>query len=297
MKKDLMADGALLLISMSWGLNFVITKNVLEGLTPYMYLGIRFIIAAALMVPVFWGQLKSINRQDIKGGLVLGLFMLLGFITQTVGLLYTTAAKSGFITASNVVMVPFIAYFLTKIFPGWWQILGAGITFLGIGIISISDALTINLGDGLTLVCAVFFALQIAYTEHYVKRGNPINIAIVQVALSGVICMLLALALEPTPEAFDAKTWGAIAFAAVFCTAGAFVIQNLAQKHTSSTHTAVILCTESVFAGIFSYLILGEPMTGKSLSGFVLITAGVLITELLPLASETETEHREYSTT
>lgn len=286
MKKSLLADGALLFISMGWGLNFVVMKGVLADLTPYYYLGIRFIIAAAVMVPVFWRQVKTINVEDIKGGLVLGLFMALGFFTQTKGLIYTTPAKSGFITCSYVVMVPFIAFFITKVFPGWFQIVGATITFLGIGTISLADTLTVNPGDTMTLFCAIFFALQIAYTEHYVKRANPINIAMIQVAAVGIISMIIALTTEPFPSAFETRTWVAIGFAALFCTAGAFAIQNLSQKYTASSHAAVLLSTEAVFAGLFSYLILKEPMTPKSLWGFALITAGVLITELAPASSE-----------
>lgn len=99
--------------------------------------------------------------------------------------------------------------------------------------------------------------------------------------------MTMALATEPLPTSFDAKTWAALGFAVLFCTAGAFVIQNLAQKHTSSTHAAVILCMEAVFAGIFSHLLLKEAMTPKSLGGFALITAGVLVTELWPETAAT----------
>jgi drug/metabolite transporter (DMT)-like permease len=292
LRKSLIADGALLLVAISWGLNFVVEKNVLLVITPYMYLGLRFVLSALLMAVIFHKKLKQICKEDIKAGLVVGLFMLLGFLTQTVGLVYTTPSKSGFITGSNVVMVPFLAYLLTKKFPGMFQIMGAIVTFGGLALISVNDNLAIGQGDILTFLCAICFALQITFTEYYVKKADPLNMAFIQVALAGIITMGMTVIQEPVSLGFDLKIWGAIIFGVVFCTAGAFAVQNIAQKYTSSTHAAVIMCTEAVFAGIFSFLLWDEPLTLKTLSGFVLVLAGVLITELVP--SETIERVKEY---
>jgi len=277
-----LADVALIFIALCWGLNFVIEKNVLLTMSPFMYLGVRFFLSALIIAIIFQKRLKRMNTEDIKAGLIVGAFMLLGFLTQTVGLVYTTPSKSGFITGSNVVMVPFFAYILTKKFPGTGQILGAIITFCGLGIISISDNLNIALGDILTLVCAISFALQITFTEFYVKKADPINMAIIQVTLTGIVTMGMAIIREPLKYDLGVGNWAAILYGAIFCTVGAFIVQNVAQKYTSSTHAAVILCTESVFAGMFSFLFWKEPLTLKTVVGFILIWAGVLITELAP---------------
>jgi drug/metabolite transporter (DMT)-like permease len=282
LKKSLLADGALLFLTINWGLNFVIMKDALADITPYMYLGVRFILSSLLLALVFFHHLLQIKKQDLTGGLLIGTFLFLGFVTQTVGLIYTTPAKSGFITSSNVVMVPFLAYFLNKNFPGWHQVLGALITFIGMGIVSINKNFTVNYGDVLTLACAVFFALQIVFTEYYVKRANPINIAVVQISLVGVLTMAIGLATEPLPRQLDGSLWAAIIYGVIFCTAGAFVIQNVAQKYTSSTHAAIIMCLESVFAGLFSWLLWKEPLTFKTVCGFAMMLVGVLITELMP---------------
>lgn len=281
MKKEIIADIALLLVAASWGLNFVITKNALASISPFLYLGIRFLLASVLMIAIFFKNIKHIKLEDIKGGLIIGLFISTGFITQTVGLLYTTPSKSGFITGSNVVMVPFIAYFITKQFPGWYKVIGAIVTFAGLGMISLSENLTVNYGDILTFACAVAFALQIAFTEYYAKKANPLNITIVQITTVGVITMIMSILIErPASQVFSADVWGAIAFGAIICSAIGFSVQNIAQKYTSSTHAAVILCTESVFAGLFSFLLWKEPLTLRTLTGFTLIFAGILITEL-----------------
>ncbi|HHW01241.1 MAG TPA: DMT family transporter [Thermoanaerobacterales bacterium] len=284
LKKSLLADGALLLITMTWGLNFVVMKNALIKITPYLYLGIRFMLASLILALIFNRQLRKLSKEELRGGLIIGLCVFLGFITQTVGLLYTTPGKSGFITSTYVVLVPFLAFFLTKEFPGWFQVLGAAVTFLGLGIISINEDFTINFGDALTLVCAVAFALQIIYTEQYVKKSNPINIAILQTGVTGFLTLVIGLWLEPLPETIDPAIWTAILYAVIFCTAGAFVIQNIAQKYTSSTHAAVIMGMESVFAGLFSFIFWGEIISLRTLIGFALIFGGVLITELMPSA-------------
>ncbi|WP_276792583.1 DMT family transporter [Tepidanaerobacter acetatoxydans] len=298
LKKSTMADIALFFVALGWGLNFVVEKKSLTAITPLMYLGLRFILSALLMAVIFHKQLKNITKEDIKGGLIIGLFVLLGFVTQTVGLVYTTPSKSGFITGSNVVMVPFLAYFITKDFPQLNQIVGAIITFVGLGFVSIDENLVIGWGDILTLLCALCFALQITFTEYYVKKSNPINIAFIQIALTGIITMGIAIIQEPAVSlSYDLEIWGSILFGAVFCTAGAFAVQNVAQKYTSSTHAAVILCTESIFAGIFSYLFWGEPLALKTVVGFVLVLAGVLITEIVPArATECIKESAEITT-
>ncbi|MCG0275334.1 MAG: DMT family transporter [Thermosediminibacteraceae bacterium] len=281
-RKSVLADGALLLVTMAWGLNFVVMKNALERITPFMYLAVRFLLAFLILAAIFNENLRKVDKSDIIGGSIIGLFLFLGFATQTVGLVYTTPAKSGFITGSNVVMVPFLAYFVNKKFPGWYQVLGAAVTFVGLGVISLEGGFRINIGDFLTLLCAVFFAMQIVSTEYYSRRGNPINLAIIETGITGMLSLVVGALTEPMPVAIDLSMWIAILYAVICCTAGAFLVQNVAQKYTTSTHAAVIMCLEAVFAALFSFLLWGESVTLKSLVGYMLILAGVMITELTP---------------
>ncbi|MDN5331914.1 MAG: hypothetical protein PWP45_1139 [Tepidanaerobacteraceae bacterium] len=281
-KKSLLADGALLLVAMVWGLNFVVMKNALQRITPFMYLAVRFMLAFLILAAIFKENLKTMDKEDIVGGTVIGFFLFLGFATQALGLIYTTPAKSGFITGSNVVMVPFLAYFVNKKFPGWYKVLGAAVTFTGLGVISLDGGFSINVGDFLTLLCAVFFALQIVTTERYARRGNPVNLAILETGVTGMLSLVAGALTEPVPATLDFSMWVAILYAVICCTAGAFFVQNVAQKYTTSTHAAVIMCMEAVFAAAFSFLFWGEALTLRALIGYALILAGVLITELSP---------------
>ena len=291
MRRSILADSALVLVALVWGLNFVITKEALTKITPFMYLGIRFILAFLILIVIFHKNFAKMTKNDLKGGLGVGLVIFLGFITQTIGLKYTTPSKSGFITGIYVVLVPFLAYFFTGQFPKITQILSAIITFIGLGMVSIDESFTVNFGDVLTLAGALFFAMQIVLTEHFVKRADPINITIIQTALTGILSLALGLFMEPMPQLIEKDVVYAIIFAAVVCTAGAFTVQNIAQKHTDSTHAAILLCMESVSSGFFSFLLWNEVFTLRMLIGFGLILFGVIASELLP-----QTEKSKIST-
>lgn len=130
-RKAYLADGALLLVAIFWGSNFVIMKEALEEITPFTYLGLRFTLAFLLLLLFFWRRLMRATLHDILVGSLVGLFLSTGFIIQTLGLLHTTPAKSGFITGTSVIMVPFLYYLLTRVSPGWWSFIGGVLAKIG----------------------------------------------------------------------------------------------------------------------------------------------------------------------
>ena len=156
-KKSLYADLSLVLVALIWGSGFVATKKALAHTTPYYLLAIRFIISFLIMAVVFFKKLKKMNFKDFKAGAVIGLFLFLGFATQTVGLNYTTAGKQAFITATNVVMVPFIYWGISKKKPDIYEVIAALLCFAGIGILSVDSGCKMGYGEFLTFLCAIFF--------------------------------------------------------------------------------------------------------------------------------------------
>lgn len=282
LKRGTIADLALLLVAVVWGSNFVIMKDALDHITPFAYLGIRFTLSFLIMVVIFWERVKKINVQDIIAGSIIGFFLFAGFATQTIGLLYTTPGKSGFITGINVIIVPFLYYMVTKKFPGWWPLVGGIFAVIGLGFLSLNESFTINIGDLLTLMCAFLFAGHIVSIGVFAPQRDPIILTIIQLGFTGIVNNLIALMWEPLPVGISPGIWAAILYAVVFCTIGAFVIQNVAQRYTPSTHAALILCLEAVFAVIFSYLFWGEELTVRMVIGCVFIFAGVIVTELKP---------------
>lgn len=293
-KKMILADLSLFFVAVFWGSNFVIMKEALEIIEPFTYLGLRFILAALLLAPFFWKRLVKASISDYLAGGLIGLFLFGGFAFQTVGLLYTTPAKSGFITGTAVVIVPFMYFFVTRRSPGWWAFLGGLLAATGLYLMSVDRVTGFNLGDGLTLICAFLFAAHIIAIAIHVKRRDPIVLAVSQIAFTGLASFAVALVFEPAEIMLQQPVliWGAILYAVVFCTIGAFVTQTIAQRYTPPTHAVLILSLEAVFAGIFSYFFWGELFTAQKLTGAALIFAGILIAEMRPFIAAKLAERR-----
>ena len=276
MKKSLFADMSLILVAIIWGSGFIIIKNALDYMNPIYLMVLRFTLSSVLMAIIFWKKFKNINTEDLKAGIIIGIFLFLAFLFQTVGLQYTTVSKQAFITASNVVMVPFILWFIIKKTPDIYEIAAAILCFVGIGILSLEGGLVIGLGDGLTLICAVFFALHIISIGYYSKKHDPILLTIIQFGVAAVFSFLVAFVLkvEFTPITKEIAT--TMFFLAVVSTILAFGIQNVAQKYTTSTHAAIILSLESVFGSLFSVWLLSERFTFKLFMGCIIIFIAII---------------------
>ena len=153
----------LLCTAIIWGSGFVGSAVALEHYTPYQILAGRFLIGALLLSVVFFKRLKNISKSAIVKGVVLGAILYIAFIFQTVGLQYTTASKNAFLTAVNVVVVPFIGFVLYKRKLDWFELMGAVLAVVGIALLSLQLNGEVNIGDFLTLICAFAFAFHIFY--------------------------------------------------------------------------------------------------------------------------------------
>ena len=283
-KKTVLADISLIFVALFWGSNFVIIKNALDIIHPFTYIGIRFLIAFLLLAPFFWKRLARASLRAYLDGCLIGLFLFGGFAFQTVGLLYTTPANSGFITNISVIIVPFLYFLVTRHSPGFWAFLGGMLAAFGLYLLSANDVTGPELGDILTLICAFLFAAHLVTIGIFVKRSDAIVLAVTQIAFTGFASMAVALFFEPTAIMFHQPPaiWGAIIYAVIFCTIGAFVTQTYAQRYTSATHASLILSLEAAFAGLFSFFFWNEIFTTSKLIGAFLILAGIMTSELQP---------------
>lgn len=287
-RKTLLADLSLLLVAVFWGSNFVIMKEALDLITPFTYLGLRFSAAFLLLAVLFWRRLLKIQWTHLFTGSLVGFFLFAGFALQTLGLLHTTPGKSGFITGTSVIMVPFLYYLVTRISPGWWSFCGGFLAAIGLFFLSMEGPILLGYGDLLTLIAAFFFAAHIVSLGIFSPKSDFILLATIQLGFSGLANFALAFFFETGPATwqYPPVIWGAILYAVIFCTIGAFVTQTAAQRYTPSTHTALILSLEAVFAGLFSYLFWGEVFNLQKLLGAGLILFGITITELGPYFSK-----------
>ena len=280
--KQYIGDGMLLITAIVWGSGFVVTAIALEYLTAYQVMAGRFILAAIILSLLFGKKFKTFTKSVIWKGAILGTILYIGFALQTVGLEYTTPSKNAFLTAVNVVIVPLIAYMVYKRKVDRYETIGSIITLIGIGFLSLQGSMTINIGDALSLACAVAFAFDIFYTNHFVKKEDALSLTIVQFITASFIAVIAVLIQGDIPTTFEKEALYSIIYLAVFSTTIAYVCQNIAFQYTTATKGAIILSLESFFGMLLSVLFLHEVLTGRMIIGAALIMIAILITELKP---------------
>jgi drug/metabolite transporter (DMT)-like permease len=280
MRKQLFADLSLLIVVIVWGYTFVAIKNALAGITPFNFIAIRFTIALLILLVVFRKRLSGLDKFTFLRGSIVGIFLFFAYAFQTVGLKYTTASNAGFITGFSVVLVPVFLALILKARPSAESIIGVSCAIAGLFFLSYNEGYVINRGDILVFFCALAVAFHILSVGHYTKKTDSILLTIVQIAVVTILSIICALLFEEPAVPGDAVVWEAIFITSIFATVGAYLIQNIMQRFTSSTHTALIFSGEPVFAGIFGYCLLGERLGGWSVLGCTLILAGMVISEL-----------------
>ncbi len=282
MSKQMRGRIGLIIVAIIWGSGFTFSAVALDFFSPFQILAIRFTIAFLLMCLFFFKQFKHINIQSIKKGIILGVFLYFAFMFQTIGLVYTTPSKNAFLTAFNVVLVPVITAIVYKKGLNRASIIGALLSIIGVAIMSLDNFTQINIGDLLTLICALFFALQIFYTNEFVQNENIFVLNTIQIGTAAVLGNIVALVRNDAIQPLTSRGVVSVIYLGAISTMLAFLLQTAAQRYTTGTETAIILSTEAVFGMVFSAILLKEVITGKMLLGSALILAGVLIVQLAP---------------
>jgi drug/metabolite transporter (DMT)-like permease len=276
---------ALLLLTLLWGTTFTMVKVVVEIASPGVFLALRFGLAAAVLTLVALWRRDRIGPGFWRDGLLLGLFMLAGFAFQTVGLRFTTPARSGFITGLSVLLVPFVTHFTLGRPVRWTAWAGVGLAVMGAALLARPFGGVTNpdqpLGDLLTTGCTVAYALQISFTSEWSHRHPLVPFTLLQVT----VVMAGALLMIPLEGArIDATRWpelgGVVAFTGLIMTAAAFFVMNWAQRHTQAVRAALIYALEPVSAALFSWFILGEQLGPVGWTGGALIVLGVVAGEV-----------------
>lgn len=281
-QRQYLSDLSLLFVAAVWGGGFVAVKDALNNITPMMLMAMRFIMATIFVYAFLHKWIGKISKEDLKKGSVVGFLLFLAFAAQTFGLQFTTASKQGFLTATYVVMVPLLYWMLYRKMPGVRAFIGSFFTIAGIALISFQDAsiFSLNIGDGLTLLCALLFAAHIISIEYFAKDMNVFKLAFVQIAAAAVLFTVTALLTESMPAVITSRTWIALIYMSMFSTFLCFTVQTVAQKYTTSSHASIIMSLEAVFAAIFGVLILKEHLTPLMIAGCGLIFVAILIVEL-----------------
>jgi drug/metabolite transporter (DMT)-like permease len=280
------AEAALIANTVIWGSTFVVVKQALRDVSPVLFLALRFTLATAALLVLFRGFWKNPPnlRGSLGGGAVAGVFLFSGYAFQTIGLQYTTAPKSAFLTGLTAVMTPLLAALLYRNMPRVREIGGVLVATGGMALMTLPGGgeISMNRGDLLTICCAVCYAAHILALSRYSATASIELLSTAQIGVSALLAWSLFHWMETPYIRWTAGVWVAILVTGLFATAVAFTFQAWAQKYTSSTRTALIFMLEPVFAWITSYLLTGETLSRRAAAGAGLILAGILLVELKP---------------
>jgi drug/metabolite transporter (DMT)-like permease len=264
----------------------VVVKQALGDISTLYFLFLRFAMASACLLLLFAPAFRKMPRREIQqgltGGAIAGLFLWLGYILQTVGLKYTSAGNSGFLTGLYIVLVPLIGAAIFRRRPGGREIAGILIATAGMIVMtlpSLQASFRMNRGDLLTIGCAAAFACHLLIVGHYSQRERTEAVALGQIACAAILSGV-ALRFEPPRVIWSRAVWMALGLTAVFATAAAFALQTWAQRYTTATRTALIFALEPVVALVVAVWLGGEALTIYAVAGGALILAGILAVEL-----------------
>ena len=284
MSKQLKADIFLLFITIIWGVSFVLIKDIIEEIPSFAYLTIRFALAFLILSVVYRKHFRKMSRKTIGRGFIIALMLFLGMSFQITGLKYTTASNSALIMGFNVILVPVISGLFLKKKPEISSIAGVLMAGCGIFILSGGINLKFNIGDVLTLICAVGFAMQIIFVDMFANEENAIGLGVLQIGFTALLSAGMWLKEGIEPFAISRELVITLVITSILGTALAYVGQVIVQRFTSPTHTALIFTAEPVFGLIAALFIpdsngVTETLTMRTVFGCILVLLGMLASE------------------
>ena len=278
----------LFLAAFIWGTAFVAQSVGMDYLGPLSFNGARFLMGSAVLLPVIAfnrtrrkkeGKPVTGWKDTVAGGVCCGLVLCAAALLQQYGILYTTVGKAGFITTLYIILVPFFGIFLKKKIPGKvWA--GAAIAAFGRYLLCMSESLSLGRGDTLVFLCAVLFSVHILVIDFFSPKADGVELSCIQFLTAGVIGSVLAFVFEK-PDAGDfLKGIVPLAYAGILSSGVAYTLQVVGQRDMDPTIASLILSLESVVSMLAGWVILGQALTGRELTGCGLVFGAVILVQL-----------------
>ena len=282
----LWANGALMGVALIWGSTFVLIKDIIEQVTPLLFLAARFAVGglALALIITFMRRWRGFSLREFWWGSLIGVALWAGYAFQTIGLQDTTASNAGFITSLYVVIVPILGVVILKQRPHRWAWLGVVAAVAGLAMLTLNfdEGVRINRGDPVVLCCSVAFALHVVLVARVAPWCDILRVTMVQIVMAGLLNAVTAIIFERPVQGLSGEIWGGIVFLGLAATALAIVIQMSVQRFTTAVNTVLILSLEPVFAAIFGMWLQNDRLGPIALAGGALILCGMLIAELGP---------------
>lgn len=291
MKQQTRGSLMLLLCAMVWGAAFVAQSEGMNYVEPFTMQAARYALSGLVLLPVIaLRDRKGVSRRPVGAqakkrqllcGMICGALLCAASIVQQYGILYTTVGKSGFITTTYIILVPFLGLFL-KLRVRLINWLCALLSLWGLGLLCVGAGgfSGINRGDWLTLVCAVFFAVHILFIDRCCHDLDGVRLACTQFFTCAFISAIFMLLLETPSWAAIKSAWLPIVYAGVFSGGVGYTLQILGQQLVAPTLASMLLSLESCFATLFGWLLLHQSLSARELLGCAVIFAAILIAQL-----------------
>ncbi len=277
-RTELLSAAALVLVAFLFGTSFVVVKGALDHVDPVPFIALRASFATLALLP--FALRRSSTPGELRPAAITGLTYLAAMLAQTIGLQYTTAATSAFLTYLLIVIVPFVSFAVGRGRPSRATVLAIGVAVIGL-------ALLTGAGDGFgrgavfTLLGAVAFAVHLVQMGEYAPRFDVFRFSTIQMAAVAVPCLLLTPVAGGLPS--NGEAYATAFYAGVVVSAFALIPWTWAQRHIPATRASLILLTEPVFATIAAYIVDDERFTAGAALGAVLILIAALLAELGPV--------------
>jgi len=281
------ANLMLLVTAAIWGFAFVAQRVAMDHMGPFSFNGVRFLLGAASLLPLIWffSQRKTtVTTTAAKtsiwfAGGVAGTILFVAAALQQVGMLYTTAAKAGFITGLYMILVPFLGLFLRHVtgLNAWF---GALLALVGLYLLSINADFSMSRGDFLMFVGAIFWACHILWIDFIGRKVDALKLSAVQFIFCGLLSMSVAFWQETPSLASVLLALPSVLFASFISVGLAYTLQVVAQKKAKPTHAAIIMSMEAVFAVIGGVVFLGESLPMRGWIGCGLMMTGMLLSQI-----------------
>lgn len=292
-KNQLIGALMLLVAAFIWGFAFVAQRQGMDHIGPTTFNAVRSYVGVAALVPVVLVSDLIAGRNPFRmhpdhskkdlwvGGILCGVLLALASNLQQMGIVETSAGKSGFLTALYIVFVPIFGIFLRRRTPllGW---ISVGIATGGMYLLCITEGFSLKTGDILLLLCALFYTAHILTVDRFVSATDGIRLSCLQFAVNAIVSTAFALIME-TPELPGIlAAWKPILFTGLFSSGIAYTLQILAQKRCPPQVASLIMSLESVFAVIGGWLVLNERLTPREGIGCILVFAAIILIQFAP---------------
>lgn len=288
-KISLFAKIGLFFTAILWGGSLPVMKFAQQTFNTNFLLGIRFTISFLILLVIFHKKFFSSTKKDLINGLIIGVFLFLGYTSQTMGVKYSDPGRCGFITSTYCVIVPFMSWLISKKRPDKFNIIAAVLCLSGIYFMTLSEnevtkfvsSESMLKGDLLAILSAILFASHIVSVGKLSSGRDPIRMTLIQFLMASILSWISTIIFEDNSNLFisSIRPIYEVLYLSILCTTVGLLLQNIGQKYTPDSSVAIIMSFESVFGIIISIILKIEHLTIHSIIGFVLIFLAVIISE------------------